>query len=268
MPFSSRRWRCAFSLIELLVVIAIIGILIALLLPVLRQSRVSAHRSVDQANLRQLHITTVKYAWDDDGELPQGLSEADDATPDYTCSIALDGDSATPGDQPTALHMMAQSTYLGTDSILESPAMDAPILRDVGPGVGDVCHYSYRYNESGNADSGVVLDEFPNSSKILESESPADAALFWTASDFRRDPTTGDTYQVTVDHEQMAWPYGDAGYVSRLDGSIVLVPNYVPFDSFFGDNASGSYPAPAEQWMNHDPDAGLGGIDFAVRKAQ
>lgn len=58
--------RRAYTLIELLVVIAIIGILSAMLLPVLTRGRLSAQGAVCQSNLRQLGMATQFY-WDDSG---------------------------------------------------------------------------------------------------------------------------------------------------------------------------------------------------------
>lgn len=55
-----------FTLVELLVVIAIIGILSAILLPVLNQSRLSAQCAVCQSNLRQLGVAAQMY-WNDNG---------------------------------------------------------------------------------------------------------------------------------------------------------------------------------------------------------
>lgn len=65
---SWRCWRSAhalprrgFSMVELLVVVSVIGLLLALLLPALQQSRESARRSECQSRLRQLGIAVAAH---------------------------------------------------------------------------------------------------------------------------------------------------------------------------------------------------------------
>ncbi|MGA2853882.1 MAG: type II secretion system protein [Verrucomicrobiota bacterium] len=65
-----RRAR-AFTLIELLVVIAIIGILAALLLPVLSKAKNSASKVTDINNLHQIMIAIHTFAADNEDALPQ-----------------------------------------------------------------------------------------------------------------------------------------------------------------------------------------------------
>ena len=62
--------RKGFTLIELLVVISIITLLIALLLPALRQARDSARALTCLSNLRQIGMSVLMYADDSHGDFP------------------------------------------------------------------------------------------------------------------------------------------------------------------------------------------------------
>jgi prepilin-type N-terminal cleavage/methylation domain-containing protein len=71
-----------FTLIELLVVLAVIGILAALLLPVLARGKARAHNSVCINNLRQLGMATRIYAEDNSGRMPSAeILPTDPITP-------------------------------------------------------------------------------------------------------------------------------------------------------------------------------------------
>jgi prepilin-type N-terminal cleavage/methylation domain-containing protein len=60
----------AFTLIELLTVIAIIGILAAILIPVVGQVREQARSSVCQSNLRQIGVGVALFSLDNDERTP------------------------------------------------------------------------------------------------------------------------------------------------------------------------------------------------------
>ena len=62
-----------FTLIELLVVIAIIAILAALLLPALSRAKERSKRSVCKSNQRQITLTVLMYAGENEGKFPTGL---------------------------------------------------------------------------------------------------------------------------------------------------------------------------------------------------
>jgi len=61
----------AFTLIELLVVIAIIALLVALLLPSLKQAQELAHRTVCRNNERTIAVACLAFAEDNDGYGPE-----------------------------------------------------------------------------------------------------------------------------------------------------------------------------------------------------
>lgn len=69
-PLVCDRDRKGFTLIELLVVIAIISLLISLLVPSLGRAMESANRVACASNVRNMHLATVAYAMDHNGQLP------------------------------------------------------------------------------------------------------------------------------------------------------------------------------------------------------
>ncbi len=61
--------RSAFTLIELLVVIAVIAVLMAILMPTLKRAREQGQRAACLSNLKQLQLSWILYADDNDDKL-------------------------------------------------------------------------------------------------------------------------------------------------------------------------------------------------------
>jgi prepilin-type N-terminal cleavage/methylation domain-containing protein/prepilin-type processing-associated H-X9-DG protein len=74
----NQRRRGGFTLIELLVVVAIIGILAALLLPVLGKAKKTSQKAVCMGNLKQILLATTMYTTDSDDLLPYSLTDGAD----------------------------------------------------------------------------------------------------------------------------------------------------------------------------------------------
>ncbi len=73
-----RGTGCAFTLIELLVVMAVIGILAALLLPVLSKAKARAQRTACLNNLKQINFAVQLYAGNYEDTLPAvAITQAD-----------------------------------------------------------------------------------------------------------------------------------------------------------------------------------------------
>jgi len=89
---SSRR-AGAFTLVELLCVIAIIGILAALLLPVLNQSEARAKRIGCENNLHQAGIAFQIFTHDHDGKFPMSASTNEGGAAEFVQNgYAVDGE--------------------------------------------------------------------------------------------------------------------------------------------------------------------------------
>lgn len=76
--------RRGFTLVELLVVIAVIGVLIALLLPALQQSRAAARTTACKSNMRQIGLAMHGFANDHQGRFPMSAHAGRESSWIYT----------------------------------------------------------------------------------------------------------------------------------------------------------------------------------------
>ncbi len=85
MPLTFTRFRFqserGFTLIELLAVVAVIGILVAVLIPVISSIRESAYQSQCASNLRQIMSAFQLYASENNGYLPAASRATDPTVP-------------------------------------------------------------------------------------------------------------------------------------------------------------------------------------------
>ena len=213
-----KRCRHAFTLIELLVVITIIGILAALLFPVLSGIREKANRTVCLSNLRQLAVASLAYAADNKGFLPYpnwGNNAA--FAPGWAYNLALTGDPNT--DLPGG----ALWRYVHNINVYRCP-IDKPPYKSTGQMIT-----SYVMNGAVGGYGAVhsyTLSEFYGND-----------ILFWEG-----DPNVmgngGDLGQYPW--EGMCSRHVDAAHVACFDGHTERIP-LAEFNSLAGTSSSGEH---------------------------
>jgi prepilin-type N-terminal cleavage/methylation domain-containing protein/prepilin-type processing-associated H-X9-DG protein len=126
----------AFTLIELLVVIAIIGILSALLLPVLVSAKLSAQKAGCESNLRQLGLATELYLGDNGGYFFNRCAAPTSAGQQWWFGW-LQGSSVPEGQRAFNLSTGILFTYLHGDDVrlCPSPVWNSPQFKLKGTNV-------------------------------------------------------------------------------------------------------------------------------------
>jgi prepilin-type N-terminal cleavage/methylation domain-containing protein len=108
----------AFTLIELLVVISIIGLLVSILLPALRQARVTSQMAASMANLSQLGVAQHLYAADNRQSL--------------IWLSFWDGVTTSSHPRPTWAGVLNRDKYVSSRKVFWGPARDTSAIGMTG----------------------------------------------------------------------------------------------------------------------------------------
>ena len=116
-----RRTRRAFSLIEIIVVITVLGVLAAILVPVIASARASARSTHCVSNLQQLGRAFAVYAQEHNNCLPAPVDPAGTGTPWYAAIHPYAGRPWT-GDMTRLAPVFSCPTWQALDTNV--PAVD------------------------------------------------------------------------------------------------------------------------------------------------
>ena len=173
----------AFTLTELLVVIAIIGILAALLLPVLSSVKKSAQNTACQSNLKQLQIGFHLYVGDNNDYLP-----ANNLVYDVPPCLPIPGNTGpswctniAPFDAtPEGITAGLLYRYTKSIPIYRCPADHSTIETRDGAKLPQPRLRSYSMSQSinGMKYAGDAASYFPRFSKLTQIKNPAPSACF------------------------------------------------------------------------------------------
>jgi prepilin-type N-terminal cleavage/methylation domain-containing protein/prepilin-type processing-associated H-X9-DG protein len=197
----------AFTLIELLTVIAIIGILAAILIPVVGKVRESARQAVCGSNIRQLSIAMLLFADENNGVLPTTGSTAQGEQPTDWILWRRNEDE---------LRLSPIVSYIGNTfqpEIYRCPSDE----RVADPANRPTYAYSFTMNRAldpqspGRAGPSVRghIENIPDPSRIVmlvEEDTPNDSSA-WLENP----------------EDELTQRHGGRGHVSFVDGHVELV---------------------------------------------
>lgn len=161
------RTRHGFTLIELLVVISIIGVLLAILVPVLATARDAALGSSCLSNQRQLLIATTVYANENKSRIPYGPEEANGGVPSGVNDFYIINGMATSlisdkFGRVVGAGLMLDQYLQDTPEILFCPGSDQDVLAQAELGrVGTssaISGYYYRHGSNTTDDQFAFQD--------------------------------------------------------------------------------------------------------------
>ena len=245
----------AFTLIELLVVVSIIALLIAILMPALRKAKVASNRAVCASNLRQLVISQVVYANDNQDYLPPNAGSLQASLlPGYMGMRRAYG----PGLMVMQGYIPPEVLYSPEDKRQLVHYEDAwDLLPSTNPISGGIIQYSYTFREPG--EPGVPTTNFqqmlPNGPGT---KYPPFRAIDSTIKSIASDRYTGNhVWSFHGGSDQLSTApnvgNGDGWHVGHLDGHVVFKVNdagvYI-FGSPYG--AAGGWSNRHWNWLYWD----------------
>jgi prepilin-type processing-associated H-X9-DG protein len=245
---SQRRAAAAFSIIELLVVIGIIGVLLAILLPVMEKVRHRGYIDACASNLRQLGQALTMYSNDNRGNYPRTTYVAGATLVAGTGAMSLDPFAASgpdANDVTAPLWLLARVQRL-PPSIFVCPYNDVnefeadkaqPINQSNFTNYKKNLGYSYAnaYPDAATANAGYRLTNKLGSTFAVMADLNPGMSTERRADPFRPTATSGQS--------DMDW--GNSGNHEREGQNVLYGDGHVKYEftPFVGTNADNIYTA-------------------------